>query len=248
MNAQLTATSANSFGSPFVTTQWSVVVAAQGSSPAADAALEKLCRIYWWPLYGFVRRNGYAPEDAQDLTQGFFASLLERRDLDVVRREKGRLRSYLLVSLKNFIAKKRRRDLTIKRGRGRALVSLDELLEREGAEPCALEALSADRIYERDWALRLLEQVLTQLGAEYEAAGNHTLFVDLKELFADEPERPSQAEVARKLSMNENALKQAFHRFRRRYRELLRAEIAQTVALAGDVEDELRHLVAALRT
>ena len=123
----------------FATTQWSLVLAAQSRSPAADEALEKLCRTYWWPLYGFVRRSGYNAEEAQDLTQGFFALLLERRDLDVVRREKGRLRSYLLTSLKNFLAKARRRELTIKRGEGRALVPLDELLTRERAdlEPAA---------------------------------------------------------------------------------------------------------------
>jgi DNA-directed RNA polymerase specialized sigma24 family protein len=124
-------------------------LAAQGRSPAANEALEKLCRTYWWPLYGFVRRNGYNPEEAQDLTQGFFAALLERRDLDVVRQEKGRLRSYLLVSLKNFLAKARRRELAIKRGEGRALVPLEELVarERSGAEPS--DSLTADRIYER---------------------------------------------------------------------------------------------------
>src|SRR6201982_53914 len=142
-------------GVAFVTTQWSVVLAAQGQSPAADEALERLCRTYWWPLYGFVRRNGYPPEEAQDLTQGFFAMLLERRDLDVVRREKGRLRSYLLVSLKNFLAKARRRELAVKRGEGRALVPLDELLAREraGLEPA--NNLTADKIYERRWALTL---------------------------------------------------------------------------------------------
>src|SRR5436190_22936705 len=118
-------------GVTFVTTHWSVVLTAQGHSPAADEALEKLCRTYWWPLYGFVRRNGYNPEEAQDLTQGFFAMLLQRRDLDVVRREKGRLRSYLLVSLKNFLGKARRREMAVKRGEGRAPVSLDELLARE---------------------------------------------------------------------------------------------------------------------
>ena len=102
----------------FATTHWSVVLQAQRRSPAADEALEKLCRTYWWPLYGFVRRRGYGPEEAQDLTQGFFALLLERHDFDVVRQEKGRLRSYLLVSLKNFLAKARRRELTMKRGEG----------------------------------------------------------------------------------------------------------------------------------
>src|ERR1043166_8468828 len=118
----------------FVTTHWSVVLAAQGESEIARQALEKLCRTYWWPLYGFVRRTGYKPEEAQDLTQSFFALLLERRDFDVVRREKGRLRSYLLVSLKNFVAKSRRGEVAIKRGEARALVPLDELLAGEGAD------------------------------------------------------------------------------------------------------------------
>jgi len=156
----------------FVTTQWSVVLVAQeGFSPAAQQALEKLCRSYWWPLYGFVRRQGYGPEEAQDFTQGFFASLLERRDLDSVRREKGRLRSYLLVSLKNFLAKAHRRTMAVKRGGGGPLIPLDELLARERADHGPADHLSADRIYERRWALTLLEQVLTRLEAEYQANG-----------------------------------------------------------------------------
>jgi len=114
-----------------------------------NEALEKLCRTYWWPLYGFVRRQGYRPEEAQDLTQGFFALLLERRDLDVIRREKGRLRSYLLVSLKNFLAKARRYDMAVKRGEGRSLVPLDELLARERADLEPADTLSAEKIYER---------------------------------------------------------------------------------------------------
>jgi hypothetical protein len=115
----------------FATTHWSVVLAAQGESTEAKAALEKLCRTYWWPLYGFVRRQGYKPEDAQDLTQAFFARLLERRDLETVRQERGRLRSYLLASLKNFLSKARHRELTVKRGEGRPLISLEDLLARE---------------------------------------------------------------------------------------------------------------------
>jgi len=231
----------------FVTTRWSVVLAAQSSSPAADEALEKLCRTYWWPLYGFVRRHGYEPEEAQDLVQGFFALLLERRDLDVVRREKGRLRSYLLVSLKNYLRKARRRETAVKRGAGQPLVSLDELIEREraGLEPA--DNLSADRIYERRWALTLLAQVLTRLGEEYRVTGQARLFDDLKELLADEPGRRSQAEIAQNLAMTENAVKQAFHRLRKRYRELLREEIAHTVALPGDLEDELRHFISVLQ-
>jgi len=231
----------------FATTQWSVVLAAQGQSPAADEALEKLCRTYWWPLYGFVRRQGYGPEEAQDLTQGFFALLLERRDLDVVRREKGRLRSYLLVSLKNFLAKARRREMTMKRGEGRALVPLDELLAREHADLEPADTLSADRIFERRWALTLLEQVLERLESEYRAAGNSKLFESLKEFLSGEPDR-RQADVAQELGMTENAVKQAFHRLRQRYRQLLHDEIAQTVAVPGDVEDELRHFISVLQT
>src|SRR5215467_8290471 len=188
----------------FTTTHWSVVLAAQGRSPAADEALEKLCRTYWWPLYGFVRRSGHSPEEAQDLTQGFFALLLERRDLDVVRREKGRLRSYLLVSLRNFLAKAKRRELTVKRGEGRALVPLDELLARENADLEPSDGLTPDRIYERRWALTLLDQVLTRLDSEYSSADNAKLFDCLKELLSDEPDRRSQAEVGVQLGMTEN--------------------------------------------
>src|SRR5438874_12164042 len=234
-------------GAAFVTTHWSVVLTAQGQSPAADEALEKLCRTYWWPLYGFVRRSSYNPEEAQDLTQGFFALLLERRDLDVVRREKGRLRSYLLVSLKNFLAKAHRREMAVKRGEGRALVPLDALLERERANLEPADTLSADKIYERRWALTLLEQVLARLEEEYQAGGNAVLFGELKELLADEPGHASQAEVGNKLGMTENAVKQAFHRLRQRYRQLLRDEIAQTLAVPGDVEDELRHFISVLQ-
>ena len=245
----LTATGGNAQHGPaaFTTTHWSIVLAAQGRSPAADEALEKLCRSYWWPLYGFVRRSGYSPEEAQDLTQGFFALLLERRDLDVVRREKGRLRSYLLVSLKNFLAKARRREVAVKRGEGRALVPLDELLARENADLEPSDGLTPDRIYERRWALTLLDQVLTRLESEYSSADNTKLFDCLKELLSDEPGRRSQAEVATELGMTENALKQAFHRLRLRYRQLLHDEIAQTVAMPGDVEDELRHFIAILQ-
>ena len=225
-----------------------MVLDAQGESPLAQEALERLCRTYWWPLYGFVRRQGYAPEEAQDLTQGFFAMLLERRDLDAVRREKGRLRSYLLASLKNFLAKAHRRAMTIKRGEGRPLVPLGELLVRERADLEPADTLSADRIYERRWAFTLLEQVLARLEEEYQVAGNSALFEQLKQTLSDEPDRPSQAKIAQKLNMTENAVKQACHRLRQRYRLLLREEIAQTVAVPGDVEEELRHFISILQT
>src|SRR5207253_1993662 len=151
----------------FATTHWSVVLIAQGESPAAQEALEKLCRTYWRPIYSFVRRRGIGPEEAEDLTQGFFALMLERRDLSAVRKEKGRLRSYLLASV--------------------------------------------------------------------------------NQLLPDEPGAPSRADIAAKFGMTENAVTQAFHRFRRRYQSLLREEIAHTVATPGDIEDELRHLIAVVR-
>jgi RNA polymerase sigma factor (sigma-70 family) len=231
----------------FTTTHWSVVLEAQGESPAADQALEKLCRTYWWPLYGFVRRQGYSPEEAQDLTQGFFAMLLERRDLNAVRREKGRLRSFFLASLKNFLAKANRRARTIKRGGGQPLVALEELLARERADLEPADTSSAERIYERRWALTLLEQVLARLEEESRVAGNPALFKRLKQVLDAEPDQRSQAEIAQELGMTEHAVKQAFYRLRRRCALLLREEIAHTVAVPEDVEDELRHFISVLQ-
>jgi RNA polymerase sigma factor (sigma-70 family) len=226
----------------FTTTHWSVVLAAQGESAEADAALEKLCRTYWRPLYGFVRRQGYKPEEAQDLTQGFFALLLERRDLKTVRKEKGRLRSYLVASLKNFLADKSRHAMAVKRGKGQRLIPLDELGVDERVQMEPPDLVTAEQVYEHRWASTLLEHVISRLKDEYQAAGHAALFDSLKQLLPDEPGALSQADVAAQLGMTENAVKQALHRFRRRYQLLLREEIAQTVATPSDFEDELRHL------
>jgi RNA polymerase sigma-70 factor (ECF subfamily) len=235
-------------GVAFTTTHWSVVLEAQGQSPAAQEALENLCRTYWRPVYSFVRRQGTEPEEAKDLTQGFFALLLERRDFDAVRKEKGRLRSYLPTSLKHFLASEQRRAMTVKRGKGQRLIPLEELIANEGMEMQAADPVSADRVYERRWALTLMEQVLRRLKDEYVAAGNAALFDSLKQLLPDEPGAPSRAEIASQLGMTDNAVRQAFHRFRHRYQVLLRGEISHTVAIASDVEDELRHLITVLRT
>jgi RNA polymerase sigma factor (sigma-70 family) len=232
----------------FATTHWSVVLAAQGQSPAAQKALEKLCRTYWRPVYSFIRRQGAGPEEAEDLTQGFFALLLERRDLDAVRKEKGRLRSYLLTSLKHFLASEQRRAMAIKRGKGQRLVPLEELSAKERIAMEPADHLSADRLYERRWASTLTEQVLRRLREEYRTAGNAALFDWLKQLLADEPGAPSRAAIAAQLGMTENAVWQAFHRLRRRYQVLLREEISHTVAIASDIEDELRYLISVLRT
>ena len=232
----------------FTTTHWSMVLEAQGQTAAAQAALDKLCRIYWRPIYGFVRRNGVQPEEAKDLTQGFFALLLERRDLETVRKEKGRLRSYLLTSVKHFLINERSRAMAIKRGEGHQLIPLEEFRQREraGFEPA--DTLTSEQIYERRWALTVLEQVLRRLGDEYQAAGKMALFEQLQKSLTDEPDRPSQADTAREFGMTENAVKQACHRLRQRYRQLLREEIAHTVMVPGDIEDELRNLIGILRT
>ena len=231
----------------FATTHWSVVLEAQGESPAAQDALEKLCRTYWRPVYSFIRRQGVGIEEAEDFTQGFFALLLERRDLDAVRKEKGRLRSYLLTSVKHFLASEQRRAMAVKRGKGQRVVALEGLSAAERTQIEPADSLSADRLYERRWAWTLMEQVLLRLKDEYHTAGNAVLFDWLKQLLPDEPGAPSRAEIAANLGMTENAVRQALYRFRHRYQVLLREEISHTVAIASDIEDELRHLIAVLR-
>jgi RNA polymerase sigma-70 factor (ECF subfamily) len=187
-------------GAAFTTTHWSVVLEAQGESPAAQEALEKLCRTYWRPVYSFIRRQSAGPQEAEDLTQGFFVLLLERRDFDSVRKEKGRLRSYLLSSLKHFLVSEHRRAVTAKRGKGQQLIPLEELSARERLDMGRADSLSADRLYERRWALTLMEEVLRRLKDEYYTAGNGDLFESLKRLLPDEPEAASRAEIAAHLA------------------------------------------------
>jgi RNA polymerase sigma-70 factor (ECF subfamily) len=245
----LTATGGNALHGPvaFTTTHWSLVLEARSESPAAQQALEKLCRTYWRPIYGFVRRKGVRPEDAEDLTQGFFASLLERRDLSTVRKEKGRLRSYLLASVNNFLADEARHAMAIKRGKGQLLIPLEQIRECERVDVERNDMLTADQIYERRWAFTVLEEVMARLQDEYRCAGNLRFFEQMKKMLMDEADRPSQAQVASQFDMTENAVKQAFYRFRQRYQTLLREEIGYTVAVPSDIEDELRHLIAVVR-
>jgi len=231
----------------FATTHWSVVLEAQGESPAAQEALEKLCRTYWRPIYGFVRRQGSKPEEAEDLTQGFFALILERKDLNIVRKEKGRLRSYLLTSVKHFLADESRHAMAVKRGKGQRLIPLDDIRERERVDVERSDRLTADQIYECRWAFTVLEEVIARLRDEYRSAGNVRFFDQMKKMLMDEPSRLSQAQVASEFDMTENAVKQAFYRFRQRYQTLLREEISHTVAMPSDIEDELRHLIAVVR-
>jgi len=242
-----TAIAGQKYAMSFTTTHWSVVLDAQTESPTAQQALEKLCQIYWPPIYSFVQRKGVDPEEAKDITQEFFADLLEHRNLTAVRKEKGRFRSYLLGALKYFLADERRRAMAIKRGKGQRLIPLEELSADERIEMEPADSITAEQIYDRRWASTLLERVLGLLKGEYVAAGNAALFDCLKQLLPDEPGSPSQAEIAGQLGMTANAVRQAFHRFRQRYQLLLREEIAHTVATTGDVEDELRHLIAVVR-
>ncbi|MBI3850937.1 MAG: sigma-70 family RNA polymerase sigma factor [Verrucomicrobia bacterium] len=231
----------------FLTTHWSVVVAArEGASVEADAALERLCSIYWWPLYAFVRRRGYYAHDAQDLTQEFFARLLAKDFLHEVDRSKGKFRSFLLAALEHFLAKEWRRANAQKRGGKFTFVSLND----GSAETQFLQVPSSDlppeKLFEQQWALTLLTQVTTRLQQEQVAAGKGGQFEKLKIFLTGEKRAVAYADLALQLNTTEAALKMAVNRLRQRYRELLRAEIAQTVAGPEEVEEELRAVVSAL--
>jgi DNA-directed RNA polymerase specialized sigma24 family protein len=232
----------------FVTTHWSVVLSArEGESPQSAAALEKLCRIYWYPLYAYIRRSGQSKENAEDLTQAFFARLLEKKFLDSAQQERGRFRSFLLVALKRFLTNEWERAHAQKRGGFQAQMSLDtEMAERKFQSEIASTEIPPDRAFERRWALTLLELTMSRLRLEFERAGKISEFERLKIfLTADKKEIP-YASVAAELVMNEGALRVAVHRLRKRYRELFREEIAHTLAEGESVDEELRHLMSVL--
>ena len=227
----------------FHTTHWSVVVSAQGDASGARVALEKLCQAYWHPLYAFIRRQGMSSHDAQDLTQEFFARLLEKGWLGGVDRERGRFRSWLLAAMKHFLANEWNRCCAEKRGGKTTLFSFDELdAESRLAHEPATD--SAEKIYDRRWALTLLDAVMARLRTEMAGAGKLAHFEALK--FCLTGEKNAYAEIGARLAMSEGAVKVAVHRLRERYRALLRAEIAETVAGPEEIEDELRALMAAL--
>jgi RNA polymerase sigma-70 factor (ECF subfamily) len=227
----------------FHTTRWSVVVSARGDRSGTRVALENLCQAYWHPLYAFVRRQGMSGHDAQDLTQEFFARLLEKGWLGEVNRERGRFRSWLLASMKHFLANEWEKGRTKKRGGGAVLFSFDEL-DAESRLLHEPATDSAEKIYDRRWAMTLLDQVMARLRTEMAGAGKMAQFEALK--FSLTGEKDAYAEVGARLAMSEGAVKVAVHRLRERYRVLLRAEIAETVAGPEEIEDELRALLAAL--
>jgi RNA polymerase sigma-70 factor (ECF subfamily) len=232
----------------FTTTHWSVVLAAgQTSAPGAGEALETLCRIYWRPLYVFVRRQGHPPHDAQDLTQEFFARFLAKNYLGQVGPDKGRFRSFLLASLKHFLANEWDRAKTRKRGGEITFIPWDDAEVERQYHLQAPPELPAEKVYDRQWTLTLLDQVFDRLREEYAAAGKSQLFDAVQAHLSGAQNAPAYAQVAGQLQMSEGAVKVAVHRLRRRYGELLRAEIAQTLADPGELEDEMRFLFAELR-
>jgi len=231
----------------FVTTHWSVVVkAGLSNTPRAHQALSHLCETYWYPLYTYVRKRGYSPEDAQDRTQEFFARLLERNWVADADQEKGRFRSFLLTAMTRFLADEWDKARAQKRGGGVPPVPLqfDMAETRYGIEPA--DNLTPERSFERRWALTLLEEVLKRLQAEYGEEDRANLFAALNPCLVGERTSQPYAELATRLGMTEAAVKSAVHRLRQRYRQLLRDEIAQTVASPDEVDEELRQLFAVL--
>jgi RNA polymerase sigma factor (sigma-70 family) len=231
----------------FVTTHWTMVLAA-GSSDTIGArhALEKLCQIYWYPLYSYVRRRNFSPQDAEDLTQEFFARFLAHDWVANADREKGRFRTFLLSAMNHFLANEWDKARAQKRGGGAPLLPLqfDTAETRYNREPA--ESVTPEQHFERRWALTLLETVTSRLRTEYERDGKGELFAALNPCLVGDRTAQPYEELAKKLALTEGAVKSAVHRLRQRYRQILREEIASTVASPAEVEEELRHLIAVL--
>jgi RNA polymerase sigma-70 factor (ECF subfamily) len=225
------------------------VLAADGTNTTqATEALEKLCRVYWYPLYSYLRRRGCDVHDAQDLTQGFFVHLLERRALSKVERSKGRFRSFLLASLNYFLSDQRARARALKRGGGQEILSLDaqQAEERFRLEP--IDERSPELIFEHRWAMTLLDQVLAQLAQEFRNAGKADLFGRLQPFLVAGDRPKAYGQIAGEAGLTEEAFKKAVQRMRQRYHELFREEIAQTVASEAEVDEELKHLSEVMAT
>ncbi len=231
----------------FTTTHWSVVLAAADQErPEAAEALETLCRTYWYPLYAYVRRRGYGHEDAQDLTQGFLLQLLERQSFARVDRSKGRFRSFLLGGLNYFLANQRQHDRAQKRGGGQPLLWFDAQTAEARYHREPMDERSPDKLFERRWALTLLDQVLARLETEFHEAGKADLFERLRLFLIGEQGETTYAQAAVEAGMSGEAFKKVVHRLRQRYYALFRQEIAHTVADPAEVEDEMSHLCAVI--
>ncbi len=246
MTPEHTTSASTAPGDIFATTQWTVVLAAGNrATPQSDLALEELCRAYWFPLYAYVRRRGYTREDAEDLTQAFFARFLARNYLEGLSAERGRFRAFLLVSLKHFLANEWDKSQRQKRGGKITHLSLDWQTADTQFQVAATHEPTPDRAFDREWAVALLAKVIERLQAEGEAEGKGKQFEQLKVFLTVGKGELSHAEAAQKLGMNETAVRVAVHRLRKRYRQLLRDEIAQTLADAADVDEEMRALFGA---
>jgi RNA polymerase sigma factor (sigma-70 family) len=231
----------------FQTTRWSLVVAAGGdNSSAARAALASLCELYWYPLYAYVRRHRYSPDDAADLTQAFFTSLLERRDFEQLTRERGRFRAFLLASLKHFLANDFARRRTLKRGSGVAPVSLsfDHAEERYAREPA--DVTTPETLYERRWALTVIERALATLRHEWRQRQREHEFDALRSSLLGTAPPGGYAAMAATLAMSEGAVKTAIHRLRHQFRMQLRRDVGETVSEPREIEDEIRYLIRVL--
>jgi RNA polymerase sigma-70 factor (ECF subfamily) len=234
-------------GEVFATTRWTVVLAAgQRGAPQATVALEELCRTYWYPLYAYVRRHGHSREDAEDLTQGFFARLLEKNYLEGLSSDKGKFRAFLLVALKRFLANEWDRANRQKRGGGSPLLSLDWEDADQRYQIIPADNLSPDKLYDRAWAMTVLERVIIRLRDESVAEGKSRLYECLKPFLMLGKSEIPYARAAAALAMSEGSVRVAVHRLRRRYRELLREEIAQTLSDPSQAEAEIQALLGAL--
>ncbi len=233
----------------FTSTQWSLVLAAgRRSTPEAEQALAELCGAYWPPIYAYLRRRGYPAPEAEDLTQSFFVRLLEKNYLRDARRERGKFRSFLLTSLKHFLANEWDRAQARKRGGQLQFISLEEIASQESMRPLDPQTLTPEEQFERQWALTALNRVIARLGEEYKDAGKARLFENLKDFLIGADGLPYQ-QVAAALEMSEGAVKTAVHRLRSRFRKLLRAEIAETLPRPDDpaeVDGEIRYLLKTL--
>jgi RNA polymerase sigma-70 factor (ECF subfamily) len=225
-----------------------VAAAGQGRSPESQEALATLCQVYWYPLYVYARRHIPSAHDAQDLTQGFFTELLEKGYLQAADPQRGKFRSFLLTSFKHFLSKQRKRAKAKKRGGGRSLVSLDFQRGEQRYQREPVDHATPETVFERHWALAILAQTLALLRQEFANAGKEKLFERLKGALVGEGLQEAHARIAEDLGLSEQAVTVAIYRLRRRYQELLRAEIAHTVASPEEVEEELRDLFAAVRS
>lgn len=242
-------TAAPGTNAQFRETHWSVVIAAANpESERAQAAMETLCRTYWYPIYAFLRRQGRPPEQAKDLTQEFFVHLLEKQTLARAQRERGKFRTFLLTVLRNLVSDLRQKEHAQKRGGGREIVSLDadEAEQRFAREPAT--DLDPEKIFSRRWAMTVLETVLARLAADYAARGKQALYEQIQDLLLDKKGAVSQGEIAARLGLKEGTINSEVSRMRQRFRELFRAEIAATVSDPAQIDEEARDLFAILQS